>query len=194
MKRAVWALAGLSALTIIAGFSIRGFLTLGARPNSEEARIVEQEINRHIRALTENFEYSRARPLFQQETFPELELPILQGDAPDWSQSAVVTVGGATSSSALELYTQLTGKGIQKVHVLSGGPYVPQELEAFPTDVTILNGTDGTDSLNIGREVHNLLGIVGTSGYLIDANQTVLFAQVNKGDFTPQFGKGSCKA
>lgn len=183
VKRTIWVLAGLvGVLLLVAGFSLRGFLTPGARLSPEEARFVEQEVNRHTAALVEKFAYSRATPLFQGDSFPELPFPVLRGDAPNWSRATVVTVGGTTGSSALTLHTQLAGKDIQKVHVIFG-PFMPQELDAFPTDVALLDGTGGEDGLNVSRELHDLLGITGTSGYLVGDDRTVLFAQVNKGDF-----------
>lgn len=185
MKRTLWIMAGLIAvLIVVAGFSLRDFFNPSARLDPQEARFTEQEVDRHTAALVEKFEYSRATPLFQGDTFPRLPFPVLRGNEPSWSQAAVVTVGGTASSSALELYTRLSGTELPKIHVVTDGPLVPQELEAFPAEVTLLDGTGGTDGLNIGQELHDLLGIAGTSGYLVGADQTVLFAQVNKGDFT----------
>jgi len=186
VKRTIWILAGLVAvLTVVAGISARSFFNFGTRTNPEEARFVEQEINLHTTALAERFAYSKAAPLFQGDTFLELPLPVLRGDEPNWSQASVVTVGTSASSSALELYAQLAGKEVRKVHVMSSGPYIPTEFEAFPTDVTILDGTGGTESLNVSDSLHETLGIYGfTSGYLLDTDRTVLFAQVNKGNFT----------
>lgn len=186
MKRAIWILAGLATvLAVVAGISARSFFDFGARSSPEEARFVQQEISLHTAALAERFVYSKATPLFQGDTFPKLTLTVLRGNEPNWSRATVITVGTSASSSALELYTQLVDKGIQKVHIMSSGPYVPTEFEAFPSDVTILDGTGGTESLNVSERLHNTLGVYEfTSGYLLDANRTVLFAQVNKGDFT----------
>lgn len=145
---------------------------------------MEQELEARIFELTRSFEYSKATPVFQGDTFPKLTLPVLRGQRPNWGKPTVVTVGISASSSALELHTQLAGKLIQKVHVLSSGPYVPAEFEAFPTDVIILDGTDGADSLNVSKSLHDKLGIYAISGYLLDTDRTVLFAQVNKGNFS----------
>lgn len=186
MKRTIWVLAGLVAvLAVAAGISARSFFDFGARPDPEEARFVEQQINLHVAALTRGFNFSKASPLFQGDIFPRLSLPVLRGSKPDWSQATVVTVGTSASSSALELYAQLEGKEIQKVHVMSSGPYIPEEFEAFSTDVIILDGTGGTESLNVSDSLHERLGVYAfTSGYLLDADRAVLFAQVNRGNFS----------
>lgn len=185
MKRTIWILAGLVAvLTVVTGIPARSFFGFGTRVDPQEAQIVEQELEARIFELTQSFKYSKATPVFQGDTFPKLTLPVLRGQRPNWGKPTVVTVGISASSSALELYNQLVDKKIQRVHILSGGLYIPQELEAFPTNVTILDGTSSADSLNVSDEVHHLLGVSGTSGYLLENDRTVLFAQVNKGNFT----------
>lgn len=185
MKRTIWVLIGLIAvLAIIAGVSFKGAL-VGTRTDPEAARFAEREVNLHTVALTQSFNFSKSTPLFQDNTFPRLDLPVLRGHKPNWQKASVVTVGTSASSSALELYDQLADQDIQKVHILSSGPYVPAEFEAFPTDVLILDGTGGSENLNVSDELHEALGVFAfTSGYLLNADRTVLFAQVNKGNFS----------
>jgi hypothetical protein len=79
----------------------------------------------------------------------------------------------------------LQGVVIQKIHIISAGLYTGEELSKFPTDVTILNSVNEEDpATGVSGILFDRLGTyVQTSGYLIDGDQTILYAKINHGNF-----------
>ena len=183
MKKVQLVAVGIGIL-LVAGVALGGLFRLGRGADASAEVFLQQELSNNKAALIEGFEMSKASPLFQGETFPILNYPVLRGNAPNWSQPSVVTLGRSASSSALDLYGELQGIEIQKIHVLSNSPYLPEDLERFPADVTILDGTDGIQGygFNPSKSLHEALGVsASVSAYLLDSDRTVLYAQVNKG-------------
>ncbi len=182
----------LMIVLLTTGVAAGAFLNFGRKSSTEIDPFVQDSLTNGALALVKGFEFSGATPLTEGDTFPVLAYPVLQGSAPDWSKPSVVTLGTSFSSSALDFYNQVQGRDIQKIHVLSFGLYTQEELTKFPADVVILDGTDGftgNEGFNPSDSLHEALGVSArTSAYLLGNDRTILYAQVNKGEFAGLVG------
>lgn len=176
LKTYLWLSLGL----LLAGAALAYFWwqSLSPPPSPFEQQHIMKERTRIVDSLIEAYHTSQIRSLNAGDTFPNLDYPILLGEAPDWQKPTLLTIGSDVhTSTPVETHTTLADEALQHIHIVTNSKRLA-ELEQWPDYITILDGIGEADyysGYDAGEKLKHDLGLASSSAnYFIDGQTIIL--------------------